>query len=365
MAALTPRSGLLVVVAWLPFFILWTVMNVATFSASLREATIGATSAIGSAAILGVGAWWITGRFEWPERFSAAFYAMHLLAGSVYSAVWIGFGATMSLVLWNHPVKVTILGSGWRFVMGLWLYGFVAGVSYVIRFRARLAEQRELALRAEALAANARLGQLRSQLNPHFLFNALHTVSYLIGHDAERAKEAVERLGGMLRYAIEQGDELATLDREWAFAQDYLAIERMRLEERLVVESEVDDRLLEERVPIFSLQTLVENAVRHSVARSSRPTRVTISVRDEAGAITLEVTDDGPGADVATIENAGGLGLRNLQGRLASHFGTAAALRIETCPGMGFQATVTIPRNPHTRPSGPPTPIAPAEEIVA
>jgi len=337
------RVVLLVLLAWLPFLVLWAVMNAAYFPVTNRRALLGATTAIGSAALLGIGVWWFCGRLAWPDRLRPGFYLTHLGAAAFYSAVWIGAGALTVRRLEGVPFVDTVRGAGWRFVMGIWLYGVVAGIAYVVRMRAQIEDERRIAAEARAAASEARLAQLRSQLNPHFLFNALHSLSYLVSADPEQARHAIERLGGLLRYSLEEEAGLTTLEREWAFTRDYLAIEQLRLEERLRVEASIEATCLVAPVPAFALQTLVENAVRHAAAIAERGACLRIEAGRRGESLRLRVEDDGPGADLSGLDASPGRGLRSLRERLAALYGDAAELAVESTLGGGFSATVLLP----------------------
>jgi len=200
--------------------------------------------------------------------------------------------------------------------------------------------------RAEALRAEAELAALRAKLNPHFLFNTLHGVLALVRTDPARAEVALERFGDLLRTCLRvhrESEEEATVEEEWRFTEDYLALERLRLGDRLRVETSIDPAALRRRVPRFTLQPLVENAIRHAVAR--RPGGGTIRISVDAGEsdTRLTVHDDGPGAAPDAVDGAGGVGLRVLRQRLRTLHGEAGALRITTAPGAGFAVGVRVP----------------------
>lgn len=343
------RTLVFVTLAWLPFLIVWALLNAISFEIPMTTAFFAAVSAIGSAAVLGFGVWWISGRLALPERLGVGFYLRHLALATVYSALWIGWGAALTSMRGGLSFAEAVADSpmiGWRFVTGVWLYGMLAGASYAIRMRRRLQRQRELALRAEAVASQARLAHVRSQLRPHFLFNALHSVSSLMAIDVDEAQAALERLGGMLRYALDDDAELVPLRREWSFTRDYLAIESLRLEGGLRVEASCDPEAKEISVPPFCLQALVENAVRHGIAGSlldGASDTLRIEAKLDGSELELNVADDGPGADLAAIEASRGRGLRLLREGLAAHWGGAARLELDSAPGAGFRASVRLP----------------------
>ena len=217
---------------------------------------------------------------------------------------------------------------GWQFLMGVWLYGLIAGVSYSIQIRERANASERRALRAEAALVEARLEALRSRLNPHFLFNALHTVGALVRQDPARAENAVEKLGDILRHTLrDDPGETVSFREEWAFTERYLEFEQLRYEERLTVSPDIDPSAFSCSTPSFALQTLVENAVRHSIANRVEGGRVEITARVDGPTLSLRVRDDGAGPK-ASDEVGTGYGLRALQERLEAVYGNAAALAI-------------------------------------
>lgn len=333
--------------AWLPFFVVWALFLMAYGEATLTDAAISSLIAMGSAAVLGAGAWWFSGRYPWPARLRLSFYFVHLLAGSLYSWTWlfVQFGVG-GLELNESPLALIARSRtlGWQFLMGLTLYAMIAGVSYAVRTHRRLRDQERVTARAEALAVEARLRTLRAQLNPHFLFNALHSLSALITEDPAAAELAVDRLGEMLRYALSEEEESEVLlADEWRFTERYLQLEGLRLDSRLRVETRFAAGTLSRPVPPFTLQPLVENAVRHGVATRAQGGAVSIRAELVEGDLVVVVADDGPGADPVEANDSRGYGLRVLRQRLAAIYGGSGGLEVETATGEGFRVTVRLP----------------------
>jgi len=219
---------------------------------------------------------------------------------------------------------------------GIWLYLIVVAVAY-----ANLAAQRTAKMQAHA--ARAQLDALRTQLHPHFLFNALHAVVQLIPTDPRGAIRAAEQLAAALRTMLDEQRDLVSLAEEWAFVERYLAIERIRFGERLEVRAQIDESARPALLPSFALQTLVENAVRHGAAPRIEPTRMTISAALVGAMLTIKVADNGAGADVRAIEDGAGTGLRRLRERLRWLYGDHARLEVASEPGGGFVAGLTVP----------------------
>ena len=253
------------------------------------------------------------------------------------------------------------------------LLGVAVGRSYAVREAARRAEaarvaaerdraeadrQRAEADRAHAEAeaarlgeqvAEARLGALRAQLRPHFLFNALNAVAAYAADDPATVRRIVARLSALLRRVLDaDARPLLPLRDELAFARDYLDLQRVRFE-RLDVEEAVDPAVLDAEVPTLVLQPLVENAVEHGAAQGGG--RVWVGARRDGDALVLTVGDDGPGLNGradgvlagAPVEGHTGIGLANTRARLEAHYGEAGRLDLRAREGGGAEAVVTLP----------------------
>jgi signal transduction histidine kinase len=224
--------------------------------------------------------------------------------------------------------------------------GFVAMVG-VVRWAASRRERRERELREARLERSlteAKLANLRLQLQPHFLFNALNTISSTMYRDVGRADELIEDLGDLLRGSLSTGrDDLVPLGRELDWLAAYVELLEARFEERLTVEVDVPDELRWAVVPAMLLQPLVENAVRHGGVESRGTGRIRISGRREDGSLVLAVADDGPGAPEPVDPRRAGFGLRSVAERLELLYGPEQALDLTSTPETGFTATLRFP----------------------
>jgi sensor histidine kinase YesM len=192
----------------------------------------------------------------------------------------------------------------------------------------------------------AELSALRGQLNPHFLFNTLHTLTALVRRDPQTAEHALEQFGGMLRYVLDvkrSAREDVTLADEMHFVRNYLALEQLRLGDRLRVVEHLDADALDCVLPSLTLQPLVENAIKYGIAPRARGGTLELSASVDDESLTLEVRDDGPGAASDVIDSAGGVGLRAVRQRLETRYDGHASLSIATAPGEGFSARVSLP----------------------
>ncbi|MCB9915116.1 MAG: histidine kinase, partial [Planctomycetes bacterium] len=246
------------------------------------------------------------------------------------------------------------------------LLGVAWGLDSFLRQRNEERERAALALRASRLERDlveANLSNLREQLHPHFLFNALHSVGGLIDEGrGELAASLLAELGELLRALLDrEPEQLAPLGQELELAERYLEIEGARLGERLSVtfREEVDaSRAL---VPSFLLLPLVENAVRYAIAPRPAGGVLEVDVRREGDALVIEVRDDGPGfpPEVLAGEPRGdgerrSIGLANTRSRLAALYGDAAALELTNRVEGGARVRVRLPYDDTRTPGGPP-----------
>ena len=214
--------------------------------------------------------------------------------------------------------------------------------NYFLRYRVRREEAGNLKAQAaqlQAQLADARLAALRSQLNPHFLFNTLHAVSALVERDPRGVRRMVARLSELLRTSLDEADEPEiTLDRELKFSERYLDIMQIRFQGNLQVSLRIEPDVRDALVPNLILQPLVENAVKHGVSKLEEMGRIEIVARRLGERVVLSVRDNGPAFSVA--KSSDGLGLRNTRARLAQLYGAEQSLTLRPAPGGGLVAEV-------------------------
>jgi two-component system LytT family sensor kinase len=206
------------------------------------------------------------------------------------------------------------------------------------RIEHRLQEQEKLLLKAKVEA-------LKSQINPHFLFNTLTSVSALIRSQPETARAVIQKLSGLLRKLMQNQEQFVTLREELAAIDEYLDIEVIRFGPRLVVKKAIAPDTLDIIVPSLLLQPLVENCIKHGFARKVGPGTITIRSRREGGLAIIEVEDDGLGISEERLAQAlsSGIGLSNVHERLRVLYGAPGRLTLVGSPGQGACARVEIP----------------------
>jgi signal transduction histidine kinase len=333
---------------WLPFCVLWVLFALSLTREPLSRILVNSLISMGSAGLLGIAVWHVCRRLRWPLRFSPKFYVLQILLALAYAAVWLVAVYVLESVLrrgsaqntWSWPAFLRAL------LFGFWYYAVFAGISYAVQTRTYLHEQEMVAARAEALVTAARLDALRARLNPHFLFNALHTLAALVKFRPGTAEDAIERLGDMLRYALkEDGRSLVEFSEEYDFTRQYLAFEQLRYEDRLRVDLHIDPESFNFDLPPFSIQTLAENAVRHAIAIRPDGGSLWIKCSCSDGRLRVTVRDDGAGDASEASESHHQFGLRSLKERLRAAYGASAELQVLR-DTAGFQASFVVPDSP-------------------
>lgn len=292
---------------------------------------------------------------EGPRR--AMRFALHLGLSVAYAfLVLLILDASDAILRWSY-----LIGAPGSLVadidktiiylhMGMAVYWVVLAADHARRYYGE-AQARELqATRLEAQVAQSELTALRMQLQPHFLFNTLNSVTVLLRNDPGAAEQMVHRLSDFLRVTLEgDGSQEIPLEDELDFLRSYLAIEEIRFGERLTVTYDIDDGVRDALVPSLILQPLVENAVRYGVAPRSGPGTVGIRARRADEATELEVWDDGPGR--TSGETGEGVGLSNTRRRLATLYGANQRVAVANRKEGGLRVSLSLPYHTEESPS--------------
>jgi len=350
-----PRQRLwwVYVAAWIPYFVLYATALYASGETSAPLAVVGGLNEVLPASVFGLGVLWVCSRVPWGSRALSRFFTIHAGAALLY-AVLVAFSAAgLFVVTWSllgapHP-ESGLSEAGifvWHGIIGLMLYTILASLTYAFHTTVRLREEERRTAHVEALKVKAELQALRAQINPHFLFNTLHSMIALVRSDSAAAEDAIEQFADLFRYASrvhqEHRDEVR-FQEEWEFVQNYLALESLRVGDRLRVHTDLDDDVYDSIVPAFCLQPLVENVIRHVVAPRASGGTMWITASLDGTMLRLEVRDDGPGADPRSQMSNGRMGLRLVKQRLDALYGDGATFEIDTAPGRGFVVRLGLP----------------------
>lgn len=272
---------------------------------------------------------------------------LHLCFSFFFCAAWAGAGTVLRMLIDPRSMDAgpAIHFASWLFItlpFGVAVYLAVVGIEHAIRYFAeasRLSEQ----------LTTARLAALQAQLNPHFLFNSLNTIAVLVrGGDGRDAARVVEQLSDVLRRTLSTHANEIALSDELELVRQYLAVEQARFSDRLRPQFDIDPATLDAKIPTFALQHLVENAIRHGIARRTEAGRVAITARRDGDMLEITVEDDGPGI-TDDAPQLTGHGLANTRERLRTLYGEHASLSIDRTD-QGTIATLRIPYGSLDRP---------------
>lgn len=318
-------------------------------------------------AVLSPVIFWLAGRFRLDER--GRFLSrlpIHFIAAAVLAAIHIAFSATLyfysdfsylsEAIRQRMPTSVQVTVTRWMesfLIMDMLTYGLVLGAYYVIDYQNRL---RQAALVSERLRVQsaqlqhriveARLAALRMELNPHFLFNALNSISGLVRkRENGAAIRMIASLGDLLRSTLERGSQAEMpLGEELRLVELYLNVARVRFGERLKSVVDVPPALVGAMVPTLALQPLVENAVRHGIGETELDVTITISAKQVDDTLVVFVSDTGPGLSAADDGGVSeGIGLSNTRSRLEQLYGKDASLTVSNVLAGGAVATIRLP----------------------
>ena len=271
--------------------------------------------------------------------------AVHGVASLLFSLLWMLLRAAVEVALegssFQESLRQALLAT---LFFNLLVYWVVIAVAHAASFYESLRERERRTLELERRVTEARLLALQMQLNPHFLFNALHGVSALMYRDVDAADRMLVKLSSLLRHALDRTDaQQVPLRDELAFLDRYLELEQIRFGGRLSVHHEIDDDAAGALVPNLVLQPLVENALKHGIEPQTRPGHITLRARVlEGSRVRLEVEDNGKGLSPGKSAE-GGIGTANTRNRLQQLYGRRAS--VDFLPGSdgGLKVVLEFP----------------------
>ena len=329
------------------------------FASYANASDAGRPMSVGRALYLGLAAWgiwafltplivWLGQRWPVDRRRHWRLALAHIAAAGAVGLLAAGVtaAAVFDPAAGSTPVEHIIRRMAGRGPMGATLYFVILGVSYLTINTRQLRQGELLAERLSRDLAEAQLGALRMQLQPHFLFNSLNAVTTLVrDREVERADRALMVLSDMLRTTLRQGVEpCVPLREELAFVRRYLEIERLRFGDRLQVRWALEDAVGSTPVPTFILQPLVENALRHGIGPKVGGGRVEVRAHHNGEWLQLVVQDDGYGVPPDRLDAFNtGVGLTNTRSRLEHLYPANHTFEFQTPEGGGLAVTIVIP----------------------
>jgi two-component system, LytTR family, sensor kinase len=299
-------------------------------------------------ALLTPAVFWMGRRFPLVRGHLRTRIPVHLAGAVLLCGAWAGMGQLLQwAIIPGTPFPNSARMIGWFFTsmpFGVAVYFGVLGAEHALFYFLRAQERETQAAQLAAQLAEARLGALRMQMQPHFLLNTLNAIAVVLrDQDTATAGRMLDQLGEMLQRVMrtDRPPEVPLLE-ELEFTRRFLGISEVRFSDRLRPIIDIDPTLHSAAVPEFVLQPLVENALRHGLAKRSDATLLRIEAHRDGADLLLTVTDDGPGpGDPAGAQE--GVGLGNTRARLATLYGARAGLALRSLPGGGTSATVRLP----------------------
>lgn len=283
---------------------------------------------------------WGIGKTVWVHAVVAVGFAVLVvfLTRTMLGLGWIDYPSeSMELNTWTQLM--------FGVISALFFYAVFFGVLIWAESIRRVQESQRLVAREAVLRAEAEAKAVRAQFNPHFVFNTLHSLMLLVRADPAAAEKAIEDVATLIRYAsiIQRKDiDTVPLAKELEVSRRYVALEQLRLGDRLAAVWTIDPPARSLVVPAFALQTLVENAVKHGIEPHPGGGHVHVTVGVEAGRLRATVADDGAGA-VSDDVSEPGHGLELLARRLSARYGSDASVSWDTRPGGGFTSVLELP----------------------
>ena len=296
---------------------------------------------------------WLSRRFELRAHFPRNLF-VHVILSVVLSFVVLSAAGPLVWYLgYPNLARNPTLFALWRnnafsiyyFHQGLTIYWTTTVVAHALHYYRSLREGEAKAGRLAAQLAQAQLQALKMQIHPHFLFNTLNSIAALLHKDVEAADRMIARLGDFLRLTLKKSDaQTVDFGQELEFLKCYLEIERTRFQDRLTVVMEIQPQTLDVMVPNLILQPIVENAIRHGVARQTLSGCITIRAFKKEDRLIMQVEDNGPGLGPNPSPNGNmGIGLANARARLQQSYGDNYGLEIANSATRGVVVTLDIP----------------------
>jgi sensor histidine kinase YesM len=283
--------------------------------------------------------WMYTKRWYWKaitHIFLFPIYGFVNTAYQYYLEAWFRSG------LYGQPLRNVV---GWILYFNLLSYIIQFAVYHGYEILRELRIKERIALQLLALQKEQELATLKSQINPHFLFNTLNSISAMVSTNAEETRTMIAQLADLLRYVIEGFKiDLVPLRAELQFIKDYVNLESKRMGDRLTTEFQVDQSLATFPIPPMILQPLVENAIKHGISPLEEGGRVTLQIQKSKDTVVFRVSDTGVGLSSTDSLSAGnGIGLKNIDTRLRRIYGDSAGLKISSLKNSGCEVTFLLP----------------------
>ena len=296
--------------------------------------------------LLGIGVWYIVRYLSLSDQSYHLVLADHLVTGGIVVLLWLFGGFLVLDVLFDsYPVYSDFLSNSlpWRFVYGILVYAVLVMIYYLMNYyrvyQEKLLNEAEL----KRTIKESELNLLKSQINPHFLFNSLNSINSLIITDAEKAREMIIELSDYLRYTVRTNEnETVTLREELHNIECYLNIEKIRFGERLAVVNDIEDECLDTKIPNMILQPVFENAIKHGVNESTDAVTITTTCSMANDQLSISISNNFTEGNIS--KRGKGIGIENINKRMLLHFKRNNLVKVRKTSNI-FEVILTFPKS--------------------
>jgi sensor histidine kinase YesM len=330
------------VIFWGAIGIISILLNVIWYSLPFRYALLEATSNFVLYPLLGSSIWYSIRYNSLEEVSISRLIVFHLIAASILCAIWvyISYVIYQPFVQKGDSFLSKVLPT--KFFIGYAMYAIYLVFFYAVNYYQSLKEKIKKEIEYKALIREAELQALKSQINPHFLFNSLNSISSLTVSNPEKAQEMVINLSMFMRYSLMHNEkEMVSFSRELDNIKLYLSIEKVRFGKKLNAEFEIDAHCMEAEIPNMILQPLFENAIKYGVYETTDQVTIKTTCLCESNFLKITITND---YDASTIKRRGeGIGLRNIRRRMEVIYNNPDLMKI-TDHKTSFEVQLIIPQ---------------------
>ncbi len=294
-------------------------------------------------AIMGASIWFVGAYADYEKQSTQSIVLKQLISGIFFVVIWVNISNWIIVKIVSDATYLNSDFTFWRYVLGGFYYVILSIVFYLILYSENMKYELEQKSRYEKNAINAELKALKSQVNPHFLFNSLNSISYLTVSDGFKAQEMLVKLSDYIRYSLrKEENQFTTLKDELENLHSYLEIEKVRFEDKIKYSETVEAELENLKVPHLILQPLLENAIKYGVYESDVevPIKLTIDTFDKY----IRIKMDNYFQDSSVIHKGEGIGLSNISERLKLLYNTFDLLKTKA-ENNNFEVTILIPKS--------------------
>lgn len=330
------------IIFWVVIGVIVVIINVIWYSVSLSSSLLETTSNFVLYPILGSSIWYSI-RYNSLEEVSVGrLIIFHTIAASILVGIWVSISYAIFQPFINKGDKYLADVLPIKFMVGYVLYAIYLVFFYAVNYYQSLKEKIKKESEYKALIREAELQALKSQINPHFLFNSLNSISSLTVSNPEKAQEMVINLSNFMRYSLMHNEkEMVAFSRELDNIKLYLSIEKVRFGRKLNAEFEIDAHCMDAEIPNMILQPLFENAIKYGVYETTDQVTIKTTCNCESNFLRITITND---YDASTLKRKGeGIGLRNIRKRMEIIYNSPELVKV-TDNKTSFEVQLIIPQ---------------------